>query len=260
MKISCVQMDMRLGEVDHNFAHAQDLIRRAAAEDRPDTVVLPEMWNAGYYPQDLAACADREGERTRAVFGPLAKELGINIVCGSVAARKADGFYNTALIFDRTGRVAGEYDKIHLFTPSGEQEHFQAGDTLCRFTLDGHSCGIIICYDLRFPELTRTLALAGLDILFLPAQWPEKRAPHLQTLVRARAIENQMFLALCNSVGTAGKTRCCGGSAVIDPWGEYIVHAGDQEEICTGEADFSILEGIRSSINVFRDRRPELYF
>ena len=82
---------------------------------------------------------------------------------------------------------------------------------------------------------------------------------HLQTLARARAIENQMFLALCNSVGTAGSTRCGGGSAVIDPWGEYLAQAGSEEEVVTAQADFSVLEGIRGGINVFRDRRPELY-
>ena len=103
------------------------------------------------------------------------------------------------------------------------------------------------------------MALEGLDLLFVPAQWPEKRTMHLETLARARAIENQMFLALCNSVGTAGDVRCGGHSAVIDPWGEYLARAGDQEEIISGTADFSVIDGIRSSINVFRDRRPELY-
>ena len=153
-----------------------------------------------------------------------------------------------------------EYDKIHLFTYAKEEEHFQPGNHLCRFTLDGQRCALIICYDLRFPELTRTLAVEGLDLLFVPAQWPDKRSMHLQTLARARAIENQMFLVLCNSVGTAGSTKCGGGSAVIDPWGEYLARARDEEEVITAEADFGVLEGIRSGINVFRDRRPELYF
>lgn len=259
MKISCIQMDMRLGEVDYNYAHAQTLIRQTAEREHPDTVVLPETWNTGYYPEDLAKTADRDGERTKAVFSALAKELHINIVCGSVANQKSGGIYNTAYVFDRTGSVAAEYDKIHLFTFAKEEEHFQPGDHLCRFTLDGQRCGLIICYDLRFPELTRTLAVEGLDLLFVPAQWPDKRSMHLQTLARARAIENQMFLTLCNSVGTAGATRCGGGSAVIDPWGEYLAQAGTGEEVITAQADFSVLEGIRSGINVFRDRRPALY-
>ena len=259
MKISCIQMDMRLGEVDYNFSHAEALVREAVERETPDTVVLPEMWNTGYFPADLAACADQDGKRTKALFSVLAKELEVNIVCGSVANRKADGFFNTAYVFSRSGEVLAEYSKTHLFTYAKEHEHFQAGDHLCRFALDGRQCGLIICYDLRFPELARTLALDGADLLFVVAQWPDKRALHLQTLTRARAIENQMFLALCNSVGTAGEVRCGGGSAVFDPWGEILVQAGEGEETVTGTADFSVIEGIRGSINVFRDRRPELY-
>jgi len=259
MKISCIQMDMRLGESAYNFAHAEALVRAAVDAEHPDVVVLPETWNTGFFPSDLAPCADGDGERTRAVFSDLARELRVNIVCGSVATRRADGFYNTAYVFDRLGEKAAEYDKTHLFTPSGEHEHFQSGAHTCRFLLDGRRCGLIICYDIRFPELTRVMALEGMDLLFVVAQWPEKRTMHLETLARARAIENQMFLALCNSVGTAGETRCGGHSAIIDPWGEYLAHAGDGEETITGTADFSVIEGIRSSINVFRDRRPELY-
>lgn len=259
MKISCIQMDMRLGAADENFAHAEELVRAAWAAERPDTVVLPEMWNTGFFPADLAPCADRDGTRTKAVFSALARELDVNIVCGSVANRRSDGFYNTAYVFNRAGEVAAEYDKTHLFSPSGEHEAFRAGARTCRFPLDGRSCGLIICYDLRFPELTRTMTLEGVDLLFVVAQWPEKRTMHLETLARARAIENQMFLALCNSVGAAGEIRCGGHSAIIDPWGEYLARAWDGEETITGEADFDLIEGIRSSINVFRDRRPELY-
>ena len=260
LKISCVQMDMRLGAVDENFARAEALIREAVQTARPDVAVLPETWNTGYFPADLAATADRDGERTKAAFSALAKELNVNIVCGSVANRRGDEFFNTAYVFDRRGDAIAEYDKTHLFTYAGEDRHFRAGEALCLFELDGRPCSLIICYDLRFPELTRKLALEGAEVLFVPAQWPEKRTMHLETLARARAIENQMFLALCNSVGTAGETHCGGESALLDPWGEYIARAWDGEELITGELDFSVVEGIRSSINVFRDRRPELYF
>ena len=257
MKISCIQMDMPLGRTGRNFASAEAMVRAAVDRDRPDVAVLPETWNSGFFPEDLESAADRDGERTKAVFSPLARELNVNIVCGSVANKKADGFYNTAYVFDRSGAVVAQYDKTHLFTPSGEHESFRAGSGLCRFTLEGHACGLIICYDIRFPELTRTLALEGVELLFVPAQWPAKRAMHLDTLARARAIENQMFLALCNSA--ASDTGCGGHSAVIDPWGEYLAQAGEGEEIITAEVDFSVIQGIRSSINVFRDRRPELY-
>lgn len=252
-------MDMSLGQVEHNFARAQALIREAVEKERSDVVVLPETWNTGFFPADLAPCADEDGNRTKAVFSALAKELNVSIVCGSVVTKKADGFYNTAYVFDRLGNVIAEYDKTHLFTPSGEHRSFAPGAHTCSFTLEGRKCALIICYDLRFPELSRSLALQGTELLFVVAQWPQARIMHLETLARARAIENQMFLALCNSVGTAGDIKNGGRSAVIDPRGEYLARAGDGEEIISGEADFTIIDGIRSSINVFRDRRPELY-
>lgn len=257
MRVSCVQLDMKLGDVKANFAHAEAMIREAVNRDHPDTVVLPETWNTGFFPQELAPCADDDGKATKALCSALAKELHINIVAGSVANRRADGYYNTAYVFDRSGNLVAEYDKTHLFTPSGEHNFFRMGSRTCRFTLEGIPCGLIICYDIRFPELIRSLTVQGVDLLFVVSQWPAKRAMHLDTLARARAIENQTFLALCNSA--AADTACAGHSAIIDPWGEYLAQAGETEEIISADLDFSVIQGIRESINVFRDRRPELY-
>ena len=257
MRVSCVQLDMKLGDVKANFSHAEAMIREAVNRDHPDTVVLPETWNTGFFPQELAPCADDDGKATKALCSALAKELHINIVAGSVANRRADGYYNTAYVFDRSGNLVAEYDKTHLFTPSGEHNFFRLGSRTCRFTLEGIPCGLIICYDIRFPELIRSLTVQGVDLLFVVSQWPAKRAMHLDTLARARAIENQTFLALCNSA--AADTACAGHSAIIDPWGEYLAQAGEKEEIISADLDFSIIQGIRESINVFRDRRPDLY-
>ena len=141
----------------------------------------------------------------------------------------------------------------------GEDEYFAAGDHLCRFALDEVPCAIIICYDIRFPELTRKLALAGCDVLFVVSQWPDLRADHLRTLIRARAIENQMFAVLCNSCGASEGTQYAGESAIVDPWGKVLAEAGGSESIITHDLDLSIVDGIRESINVFRDRRSDLY-
>ena len=167
--------------------------------------------------------------------------------------------YNTAYVFDRQGARLAAYDKTHLFTPMGEHEHYAAGDHLTTFSLDGHKCGLLICYDLRFPELFRTLALQGVELLLLPAQWPAARRYHWETLTAARAIENQFFLAACNSCGTAGKTVFGGASRILGPRGELLAAAGASEEIVTAALDFSVLAEVRNSINVFHDRRPELY-
>ena len=259
MKITCIQMDMALGRPDDNFASAARLIEQAAAEG-PDVIVLPETWNTGFFPrEDLPALCDRDGARVRKALGGLAARFGVNLIAGSVADLRDDRVYNTAYVFDRAGRCTAQYDKTHLFTPMHEDAYFEKGDHLCTFMLDGVRCGLIICYDIRFPELTRSLALRGMDLMFVVSQWPDVRMAHLHALAKARAIENQMFTAVCNSCGTAGQTVYGGGSIVIDPWGAVLAQAGAGQELLHAECDLSVLEQIRTSINVFNDRRAELY-
>ena len=259
MKIACLQMDMRLADVQYNFSHACQMIHDAMM-DQPDVLVLPETWNTGFFPKEgLHDLADRDGSRVKRCIGELAAKFHVNIVAGSVANLRDGAVFNTAFVFDRTGACIVSYDKTHLFTPMGEHHYFAAGQHLCRFRLDGVSCGLIICYDVRFPELTRSLTVPGLDILFVVSQWPGVRTFHLRSLTTARAIENQMFVVCCNSCGTADTTVYGGNSAIIDPWGNTVALAGESEQILTAQCDLGILEEIRSTIPVFRDRRPELY-
>lgn len=259
MKVACLQMDMLLAKPEENFSHAAELVKRAM-KDKPDVLVLPETWNTGFFPREnLQALCDRDGSQVKQVFGALAERNQVNIVAGSVSNVRGGKVYNTAMVFDRTGACIASYDKTHLFTPMGEDNYYTPGDRLCTFVLDGVKCGLIICYDVRFPELTRSLTVPGLDMLFVVSQWPKVRTFHLRSLTTARAIENQMFLVCCNSCGTAGQTVYGGNSAIIDPWGETVALAGETEEILTADCDLQILTNIRGSIPVFRDRRPSLY-
>lgn len=260
MRISVIQMDMVLNDPKGNFKKAKALIEKSMAS-KPDVIVLPETWNTGFSPKDVRPeLCDKDGEAVKAEIGGLAKALGINIVAGSVANRKGGGLYNTAYVFDRGGACVAEYDKTHLFSPMGEDRVFCKGDHTVGFALDGHPCTLIICYDVRFPELVRTVtANQKTDILFMVSQWPAVRVPHLRALVTARAIENQMFAVCCNSCGRAGDTKYGGNSMIVDPWGETLAAAAEGEEILTADVDPGVLSGIRSSINVFADRRPALY-
>ena len=259
MKAVCIQMNMLLGQPEENFRHAEELIAQAMAQT-PDVLVLPETWNTGFFPKEnLPQLCDQDGAQVKETFGKLAKQYSVNIVAGSVSNYRDGKVYNTAMVFDREGTCIASYDKTHLFTPMGEDDYYTPGDHLCRFTLDGISCGLIICYDVRFPELIRSLTVPGLDMLFVVSQWPNIRIPHLRNLTTARAIENQMFVICCNSCGTAGQTVYGGNSAIIDPWGQTIALAGEQEQLIIGDCDLQILQNIRSTIPVFRDRRPELY-
>lgn len=259
MKVSLVQMNMKFASPDENFAHAEELIRQAAL-NHPDVITLPETWNVGFFPKEgLKELSDHDGVRVKETFSGLAKELNVNLVAGSVSNVKNGKVYNTAYVFNRQGECVAEYDKTHLFTPMGEDEYFTAGDRVVRFQLDGVNCGIIICYDVRFPELIRTMSVPGIEVLFVVAQWPAIRRFHWQTLNQARAIENQCFVACTNSCGVAGETQYGGYSAIYDPWGELVGGAGANEMIVTADMDLNIIQNIRNSINVYRDRKPGLY-
>ena len=259
MKIACLQMEMAIGCPQENFAHAVQMVEKAM-EEAPDVLVLPETWNTGFFPKEnLQALCDRDGERVKAVFGALAKAHHVNIVACSVSNVCADKVYNTAMVFDRQANCVASYDKTHLFTPAGEDAYYMPGDHLCRFQLDGINCGIVICYDVRFPELIRSLCVQGLDLLFVVSQWPDVRISHLRSLTIARAIENQMFVCCCNSCGKADEVQYGGNSAVIDPWGETVALAGADEQILTASCDLTIVHKIRDKIPVLRDRRPDLY-
>ena len=196
---------------------------------------------------------------TKSLLSSLAKELSVNIVGGSVVRSDGEDVKNTCYVYSRSGELVASYDKTHLFSPMDEDKYFKKGDHLSLFSLDGVKCGVIICYDIRFPELVRTMALKGMDVLFVVSQWPKVRTFHLRTLTTARAIENQMFVVCCNSCGTAGETVYGGNSAIIDPWGELLAAAGEQEQQLTAQCALETLTQIRNTIPVFRDRRPALY-
>ena len=259
MRVACLQMKMLLGQPAENFAHAEELIH-AAMVAKPDVLVLPETWNTGFFPkEELLQLSDRDGEMVKARIGALAEQHHVNIVAGSVSNVRNGKVFNTAMVFDRSGACVASYDKTHLFSPMGENDYYTPGDHLCSFSLDGIRCGLVICYDIRFPELVRSLALQGIDVLFVVSQWPKERIYHLRSLTTARAIENQMFVVCCNSCGTAGETVYGGNSAVIDPLGETLTLAGETEIIVSTSLDMQTLGKIRGSIPVFRDRRPDLY-
>ena len=260
MKVSVIQMNMRSLESAANFDRAEALVRRAAEEHAPDVVVLPETWNTGFMPAGgLAAACDDNMRAVRKRFSPLTRELNVNIVAGSVSNRRDGKIFNTACVFDRAGACLAEYDKTHPFTPMGEHEVYTPGDHLVTFTLDGVRCGLLICYEVRFPELWRTLALRGAEVIFHPAQWTAERQYHWETLTAARAIENQLFVVSCNACGERGGTVFGGSSRVLDPWGELLAVGGPDEEIVTCEFDVARVREVRSGFNVFHDRRPDLY-
>ena len=140
-----------------------------------------------------------------------------------------------------------------------EDKYFKKGNEIVTFLLDGILCGIIICYDIRFLELTRILALKGIEILFVVAQWPIERIEHWILLNRVRAIENQIFVVGVNACGMVENMKFGGNSIIVDPWGKVLCQLGKDEEVLTIDLNLDELKEIREKINIYRDRRPELY-
>ncbi len=259
MKIAMIQMNTRLSDPDFNFTHAEELIYQAARQ-HPDIITLPETWNTGFFPTDhLKDCSDPNGEKTYSFLSDISQRLHINLVAGSVAISQNNKFYNRAYQFDRNGNSLGFYDKVHLFSPMKEDQYFQKGNHLHTFVCDQIRCGIVICYDIRFPEWIRQTVLQKIDLLFVVAQWPLARLSHWEILNQARAIENQIFVCCTNSCQSDGVTTYAGHSCIYDPLGNCIQKADDTEMILTASLDFSILKEIRQSMPVFKDRRTDLY-
>ena len=260
LRLALLQMNIEAGNPDANFAKLEQLLEEAVSQpNKPDVVVFPEMWNTGYALTEIRTIADPAGKRTKELLSAFGKKHRIYIIGGSIAELKGDQVYNTAYAFDRDGNEIADYSKIHLFRLMEEEKYLAAGDKHGKLTIEGVQAGLMICYDIRFPELTRKLALEGAKLMFVPAEWPHPRLHHWRTLLTARAIENQMFVIACNRMGTSGDTAFFGHSVVIDPWGEIVAEAGEEETILYAEIDLSLVDAVRSKIPVFEDRRPALY-
>ncbi|UJF36134.1 carbon-nitrogen family hydrolase [Paenibacillus hexagrammi] len=258
--VALLQMDITIGEPEVNFLRLEKMLHEAVIEEvRPDVIVIPEMWNTGYALDRIHELADDDGVRTKQFLSDFAKEHKVNIIGGSIADKREERIYNTIYAFDRQGQCMAEYSKIHLFRLMDEEKYLHSGDALGRFELEGVPAGAMICYDIRFPELSRKLALEGAQILFVPAEWPHPRLHHWRTLLMARAIENQMYVVSCNRVGTSGTTSFFGHSMIINPWGEVIVEGDETESILFGEIELTEVEKVRKTIPIFEDRRPHLY-
>jgi predicted amidohydrolase len=260
LNVALIQMDVAIGEPEANFVKAEAMLELAMAHtDHPDVILLPEMWNTGYALPQIHELADRMGERTDALISAFCRKHRVNVIAGSVSDQRNGQVYNTIYAFDREGGRIADYSKIHLFRLMDEEKYLSAGETIGAARFDDVSCGMMICYDIRFPEMSRKLALEGAAVLFVPAEWPHPRLHHWRTLLQARAIENQMFVVACNRMGTSGTTDFFGHSMVVDPWGEIVVEGGEEETILYASIDLSTVERIRRTIPVFEDRRPTLY-
>jgi predicted amidohydrolase len=258
LTISLAQFDVVLGEPEKNLATVQRMAAEAAQRGS-DIVVLPELWSTGYDLENAVRHATTTEAGIFAEVGQLARQHQMAIL-GSCLSLLGEGRYgNTAVYFNQQGQSVAYYSKIHLFQLMDEHLYLTGGEKLSVFETEWGLAGLAICYDLRFPEIFRAYALSGAQMAFLPSEWPHPRLAHWQALLRARAIENQMYMIACNRVGHSKKSEFFGHSCIIDPWGEMVVEAGESEILLTAEIDLGKVEAARAKIPVFADRRPDLY-
>ncbi len=263
--LTLVQMDCRLGDPSHNFARAEEFVSEAARRGS-DLVLLPELWSTAYALERAAELASPLVERVEhapaanwfARLAAMARANGVWLAGSTLEAREGR-YYNCLTVYSPEGLLCGVYRKVHLFRLMQEEQYLAPGPAQATVDLPWGKAGLAICYDLRFPELFRRYAVEGARLLLLPAEWPHPRREHWRTLLRARAIENQCFVAGCNRVGESKQTEFFGASAVIDPWGETLVEGGEAEALLTVAIDLEAADAARRRIPVFEDRRTDLY-
>jgi omega-amidase len=257
LTISLAQMQIIMGQPQENFQIARGLIQEAAARGS-QLILLPELWTSGYDLQNAAAIA-RKNEELLHQINLLSRQYN-TWIGGSLLLEQDGRRYNTFVLNNPSGSDPILYQKIHLFGLMEEDRWLAPGGQTQMAQADWGPAGLAVCYDLRFPELFRKYALSGANIILLCAEWPEQRITHWQTLLRARAIENQCFMAAVNSAGQTGGETFGGRSSVISPWGEVLVEGvAAQPEMLTVSIDLQQVAVIRSRIPVFKDRRPGLY-
>lgn len=259
-KVATIQFSVKLNDLQYNQEQVNRLVAKACEDKSLDYILLPETWNLGFFPKEVKEVAEDYSTSTSvALLKQLAKTYQVNIIGGSIIVKDNGLIYNRSLVFNRNGELVHTYDKGHLFSPSNENLEFTKGVQNNVFTLDGVEVAQIICYDLRFPEHIRRFALEGAKLLFISAEWPHPRLNHWQTLSKARAIENQMYVISANGCGVAYELEFCGHSAIIDPWGEIIQEAAEEITILYAEIDVDIVDNVRKRIPVFNDRNINLY-
>ena len=261
MKIAAAQISCTLGDIEANVRKIRDFASRAK-ESGAELIVFPEMVDTGYSMPIIQKHATSWNEGAVPKLQKMAKELAISIIAG-VSDRDGGCIYNSQAFVDATGKIVSKYRKTHLVTaaPLDERPCFTAGDAFVSCKIDKFNLALSICYDLRFPEMCRTLAVEHSANVFINSSaWPFPRVEHLRILALARAIENQSYLILANRVGTDDGVTFCGTSAIIDPYGAIVAAASvDREELIQADISEEVINSVRNRMHVFGHRRRDLY-
>ena len=265
MRAAAIQLNSTADKA-RNLATAEGLVRAAAA-DGAELVAMPEKWNLLAGGEELLSGAeDLDGPSLSAARG-WARELGIHLLAGSISERGEGKASNTSVLIGPGGEDLAVYRKIHMFDVDAggvsyrESEHERPGTEIVTAPVGETVLGLSVCYDLRFPELFRILALRGARVIILPSAFTAATGrDHWEVLLRARAIEDQVFIVAPNQVGSAPPHHeSFGHSAIVDPWGRLLASAPDGECTIAADLDFGEQDRVRDSLPSLANRQPRAY-
>ncbi|MBT7261802.1 MAG: carbon-nitrogen family hydrolase [Desulfobacula sp.] len=255
-KAGTVQFDVKSGQNETNLdtvlGHLAKLVSKKVT-----LAVLPEMFSCSFDNESLS----KHSIFTQKILESLslfAKKNRIAIA-GSLPEKEKDQIYNTMVFIDVDGKIKARYRKLHLFRLTGEHLYYTAGNKIVTIDTSFGKLGLMICYDLRFPELARSLCLADAQMILVSAQWPESRKEHWKTLIKARSIENQLFMVCSNRTGMEGDLKFPGMSMIVDPMGNILTETGSSETISFADINPGLVKKARTLIPCSKDRRKEIY-
>jgi deaminated glutathione amidase len=268
LRVACVQINSSGSKAD-NLERMEALVARAASTGA-DVVLLPEKWNGLGSAEILREVAEPlDGGETVDAMSGWARTHGITLVGGSIAERREgrEKLSNTCVVFDGGGEIVAVYRKIHMFDVEvgghvyreSEAEEPGGGPVVC--TAEGWALGLTVCYDLRFPELYRILAVEGAELVTVPAAFTLYTGKdHWEILLRARAIENQCYVAAANQWGVHAEGKASyGRTAIVDPWGVVLAQAPDEDAVVSAELDRAHMERVRRALPSLANRQPAAY-
>ncbi|MDP7163280.1 MAG: carbon-nitrogen family hydrolase [Phycisphaerae bacterium] len=255
MNIVCVQFDITWEDPPSNYAKVSDLLD-AAEVHRGDLVLLPELFAVGFTMNTTGVAEEPEGP-TFGFLAELAGRWGVYVL-GGLATSSGGVVRNEAVLLAPDGRELARYGKMHLFSPAQEADHYAPGQQIAVAQVRGLDVAPAICYDLRFPEFFRTATRQGAELFAVIANWPASRQEHWLALLRARAIENQAYVAGVNRCGRDPNVTYAGGSIIIGPRGEILAQAQEHEGIIRAAAEDEALRVWRRDFPVLKDMREDL--
>jgi omega-amidase len=266
-KLALCQMKV-VDNKESNIKNALEMIN-ISAENKSDLIILPEMFNCPYDNKKFKEYSEKkESSETLKAMKEVAKDLNLYIVAGSIPEVDGDKLYNSSFIFDRDGKIIGHNRKMHLFDIDipgkisfKESETLSAGNQITVVDTELCKIGMAICYDIRFPELLRLMALKGAELIVIPGAFNMTTGPvHWETLVRARAIDNQLYVAAASPARNEELSYVAyGNSMVAGPWGEIVARASEKEEIIYANLKLSEIKEVREELPVLNSRRNDIY-